>query len=79
MARPPPITPPLAPPDLSGHWCQATGCRRFGIYGFGPPGADAVVRWFCPRHRLWGQEWWDEARGAHGFTGPGPERQGGLF
>lgn len=54
----------MALPDLHDHLCQV--CGRFGSHGFGPPGLDATIRWYCAIHQGIGARWWAEMSGANG-------------
>lgn len=77
LSRPPP--PPL--PDLTGHFCRADGCRRFGSRGFGPPKATAgapAVRWYCWKHEGEGRAWWSGG-GAGEAVADATVQQGSLF
>ncbi|WP_146203671.1 hypothetical protein [Azospirillum sp. TSO5] len=50
-------------PDVSDRLCPVCGGRN-AYFGFGPPGQDVGVRWYCLRHRPNGQRWWASMRGA---------------
>lgn len=57
-------------PNLSDRLCPVCGGRN-AYFGFGPPGADVGVRWYCGRHKDYGKDWWGGVRGES--KGPKPE------
>lgn len=73
------LKPRPASPDLTGHFCASPGCRAFGRFGFGPPGAMATVRWYCTAHQQDGRRQWRQSQAAGSVSGDAKPRQGGLF
>ena len=73
------LKPLPAPPDLTGHYCASPGCHGFGLFGFGPPGATATVRWYCGAHEQDGRRQWRQSQATGPAPAMAPPRQGGLF
>lgn len=47
-----PFPRPLPASGIDNHWCEHTGCRRWGCFGYDRRGG---VVWFCRDHREEGE------------------------